>query len=272
MKLQILEDRLLVQIQGGPWGEIAPLPGWSRETLPEALTQVQSCNWVTQLQELDPLSLFPSVHFGLESALLPSLPPTPVPESALFMGSLPDILRQAIEREREGYKSAKLKVSQLTFSEAARAIDLLAHRFYLRIDVNRAWDTEKALQFFSQYPKDLFDYVEEPFKNPHDLRFFPHPLAIDESFPQDFTLADLEELPTLKALIYKPTLQGGLAKARPLYDWTVKRGLQFVLSSSFESPIGLYHIASLALRLTPRPFPLGLGTRHFSKNLKDDNK
>lgn len=264
MKLRILEGRVLVQIRGGPWGEVAPLSGRSQETLQEAIAQLQTLDWVSHIQDLESLSLFPSVHFGLESALLPPLPTATLPESALFMGTPSEILTQATAREREGYKSAKLKVSQLTFSEASYLIDRLAPRFFLRIDVNRNWDMEEALRFFSAYPKDFFDYIEEPFKDPRELPFFTHPLAIDESFPHDLSLPDLEKLPTLHALIYKPTLQGGLSKALPLYRWAQNKNLQFVLSSSFESQAGLSHIASLARRLGPNIPPLGLGTRHFS--------
>lgn len=263
MKLRQLKSGILVQINGGPWGEVAPLAGRSRETLTEAIAQLEKYKWVTKLEELEHLDLFPSVHFGLESALLTPLESTKVPESALLMGTPHEILSQAAKREQEGYISAKLKVSNLSFIEAARLIDLLSPRFSLRIDVNRAWQTEKAIWFFSQYPKDLFDYIEEPFQNPQDLKYFTHPLAVDESFPYDIPLKQIEQLPTLKALIYKPTMQGGLSKAQPLQTWANARNILLVLSSSFESEAGLMQIASMALRLNPNPPPVGLGTRHF---------
>ncbi len=255
---------ILVQVlEGGPWGEVAPLPGWSKETLEEARAELEKYKWVTQLKDLRELELLPSVRFGLESALLPLLPPGTVPLSALFMGTPQEILAQAKKREAEGYYSAKLKVGTLSFEGAHEVISQLASRFSLRIDVNRAWNTEDSLEFFSKYPKDLFDYVEEPFKNPKDLSRFTHPLAVDESFPSDLSLNDLERLEPLKALIYKPTMQGGLKGALPLQAWCQRRGIQLVLSSSFESAVGLDHIAALARRLSPDPSPVGIGTRHF---------
>ncbi len=259
---------ILVQVtKDGPWGEVAPLPDWSRETLEEARAELEKYKWVTKLEDLRKLDLLPSVRFGLESALLPPLPPGPVPLSALFMGTPQEILAQAKEREAEGYLSAKLKVSQLSFGEAHEVIEQLASRFFLRIDVNRAWNTEDSLQFFSKYPKDLFDYVEEPFKNPKELSRFTHPLAVDESFPSDLSLNDLEQLEHLKALIYKPMIQGGLKGALPLQAWCQRRGVQLVLSSSFESSVGLDHIAALARRLSPNPPPVGIGTRYFFEEL-----
>ncbi len=220
---------------------------------------------VFRLKELKSLNLLPSASFALESALLSLLSPLPkfeIEASALFMGSLQDIFEQAAIGEKEGFKSAKLKVSHLSFNEAYQAIQQLKNTFYLRIDVNRAWKTKDSLHFFSQFSLDAFDYVEEPFENPKDLVKFTHPLAVDESFPHDLTLKELQALPTLKALIYKPTMQGGMLALKPLHEWAQKRGVAIVLSSSFESDIGLSNIASLAKRLS-MDAPIGIGTYRY---------
>ncbi len=256
------------------WGDVAPLPGWSLESLEESVSQLEQKKqailavvWTEQtvFQELENLDLMPSALFGLESALLSHLcplPPHKVPISALLMGSPAEIMEQAQRRKRERFTFAKLKVSQLEFQEAADLIDVLKDPFRLRIDVNRAWSTSDSLRFFSRFPLDAFDYVEEPFQNPKDLALFTHPLAIDESFPKDLSLQELEALPLLKALIYKPTLQGGMTGCLPLYDWAKKKGIALVLSSSFESDMGLTHIASMAHRLS-LDLPAGLGTYYY---------
>ena len=255
------------------WGEIAPLPKWSRETLEEALEQLDlklpaiiKREWTVEtcFEKLARLRLLPAISFGLESALFSLLEPLSeycVPTSALLMGSPKEILEQANSRHQEGFNSAKLKVGHLNFNEAQRLIHQLKDRFHLRIDVNRAWTTSESLKFFSEFPLDTFDYVEEPFQNPHDLAQFLHPLAIDESFPLDLSLKKLELLPRLKALIYKPTMQGGMLGCLPLLKWTKKRGIHLVLSSSFESDIGLANIASIGHRLSLTS-PIGIGTYH----------
>ncbi len=257
------------------WGDVAPLPKWSRETLECSIRQfhekkgeIRYIDWVLQncFVELAKLQLLPALSFGLESALLSLLDPlaegVPLLRSALFMGTPVEILEQAKLREEEGYTSAKLKVSNLLPEEAKQLIMQLKDRFHLRIDVNRAWTTRDSLQFFSQFPLDTFDYVEEPFQDPLDLAQFSHPLAVDESFPKDFSLADLEKLPTFKALIYKPTIQGGILEALPLHEWATRRGIALVASSSFESDLGLASVASMAHRLSLTS-PVGIGTSHF---------
>lgn len=258
-------------------GDIAPLPKFSLETLEDAFTQMQQkqdaivqIHWSmdTIWQQLEEFKLLPSVLFGLESALLALLDPInkhKVETSALLMGTTQQILEQAQLRKQEGFVSAKLKVSNLSFVDATALIKQLKDVFYLRIDVNRAWKTEESLQFFSQFPLDTFDYVEEPFQNPHDLNKFLHPLAVDESFPNDLSIEELESLPTLKALIYKPTIQGGLLGAKPLAKWATHKGIACVLSASFESDVGLAHVATLAKRLSLTA-PVGIGTYHFLKD------
>ncbi len=268
MRIQLhpTENRIFIELEGSHWGEVAPLPGRSRESYKQALTELhtlEKIEWSQDncLDQLDQLTLLPSVEFALESALLSWTDPLelqPIRMSALLMGSPDEIRLAATLRHQEGHVSAKLKVSQLSFTQANTLIEELSD-FSLRIDVNRAWKKEESLQFFSQFPLDRFEFVEEPFSNPHDLIHFTHPLGVDESFPQDLSLEKLETLPTLKTLVYKPTLQGGLLHARPLYAWAQERGIDFVLSSSFETPLGLKAIALLAQRLGVTS-SLGLGT------------
>lgn len=256
-------------------GEIAPLPDWNKETLEDALEQLKhkkdeilSIDWSksTFFYHLQKLELYPSLLFALESALLTLYFPIAsqhISESALLMGTPQEILAQAEQRLKEGYTSAKLKVGKLSFQEAKDVINLLKDKLLLRIDVNRAWNKKDSLNFFSQYSIDAFEYVEEPFQNPQDLHAFTHPLAIDESF-DDFSLEQLQKLPTLKAIIYKPTVQGGLLNCLPIHTWINRRGIDLVLSSSFESETGLDHIASLAARLAIKS-PIGIGTKHYLK-------
>jgi len=259
------------------FGDLAPLHGWSRETLLEAShhfetlkSKILQTNWKTDsyLQTLKNFALLPSLSFALESALSELLWPTPftsVPMSALLIGSREEILKEASRTQKLGIVSAKLKVSKLRFEEAKSLIDQLKNYFSLRIDVNRAWKTKDSLDFFANFPLDTFDYVEEPFQNPKDLYLFPHPLAIDESFPDDLSLKDLESLPTLKALVYKPTIQGGLERVFPLAKWTQQRNISLILSSALESDLGIFQIASMARRLSLKE-PLGIGTYFYLKD------
>jgi len=260
------------------WGEIAPLPGWSQETVAQAIAQIKKkkkallmATWtqVSWLDQLRHMRLLPSVSFGLESALFTLLCPIKdkvVENSALLMGSSTEILQLAKERLLQGFTCAKLKVSQLCFSEAEKLIHQLKKQFLLRIDVNQAWSTKESLNFFSKFSANSFDYVEEPFSKPSKLHLFPYSIAIDESYPQQLSSKKLQSLTNLKALIYKPTIQGGISRFCPqLLKWIKKGGCQLVISSSFESEVGLLHCAALAARLNLK-LAIGAGTYFYLKD------
>lgn len=260
-------------------GEVAPLPQRNSESLQNALDQlkakkqeIEEHDWTKAncLKDLQNLNLYPSLHFGLETALLSILDPLPYCEimaSALFMGSPQEILKQGELRHAEGFTTAKLKVSNLSFKDASLVIHELKNRFRLRIDVNQAWTTSDSLKFFLQFSQDDLEYVEDPFQNPRELAQFTHPLAVEESFLKVLSLKDLELLPNLRALIFKPTSHGGLAGFLPLQQWANERGISLVLSSNFESDLGLAAIASLIPRLSSTSYPaVGIGTFHHMKS------
>ncbi len=66
-------------------------------------------------------------------------------------------------------------------------INNLKKNFSLRIDVNRAWDDRTALNFFSEYTFDSFDYV----KNPSDptTSSISSTSGVDECFLQNYLLS-----------------------------------------------------------------------------------
>lgn len=260
-------------------GDAAPLPGRSQETLQEALHQLKaickplrSVEWTleTYLEELLKLNLLPSVHFAIESALLSLIDPMPVRSidtAALLMGHCTEnILKIAALKQAEGYTCAKLKIGNLSFEDAIRVTTELKNIFKLRIDINNAWPRPDCLRFFSLFPLDSFDFVEDPLPHFSDLKYFPHPLAIDMHLTHDCTLSKLESLPNLKAIVYKPTVQGGLTKARHMHHWAKQHGIKMIISSSFESDIGHLHLIHFAQRLGLTE-PIGIGSYHYLKNM-----
>ncbi|MBI2743151.1 MAG: o-succinylbenzoate synthase [Chlamydiales bacterium] len=237
------------------FGEVAPLPGWSLETLEEAHAQLINLSAKTPL--------LPSVAFGIESTKLPS-PSLPLkfPISSLLVGSFRQIMNKAERCAREGVTSVKLKLSTLSEEEASSLIRTLKNTFSLRIDLNRAWSLDKSLKFFSEFSPEDFDYIEEPCSRIEDLFHFPLPLAVDESL-REAPLEYLLKIPQLKALIFKPTLQGGFKMGKLLAEAAKRHNLDLIFSSSFESGVGISQIALLAHALDLPIKPLGLDTYSF---------
>lgn len=216
---------LILQWNDG-WGEIAPLPGFSKETLEEAREEILSL--LPDLKNAKPK--LPSVRFGIESASKPfSIEPINIPLCAL--------------NRADGFSTAKFKVGHLSLEDAIALAKRHLH-LRLRLDFNRKWPLEKALAFTKHFKPDDFDYLEDPVE---DLQRFSEmtnfPIAVDS--------AAWQGIPSLKAVVIKPTVVGYIPK--------LPAHVQLILSSSYESGIGLLNIARLAQELK-LDNPMGLDT------------
>ena len=116
----------------------------------------------------------------------------------------------------------------------------------IRLDANCAWTWSECQKFWQGIlPLSLnIEYIEEPLKDPLLYSNLNIPFALDER------LSDLRDtlphLSHLRAIILKPSILGFHA----CIDWMKKAnqlGISAVISSTFESSIGLYAYAQLAL-------------------------
>jgi o-succinylbenzoate synthase len=229
---------LILQWNDG-WGEIAPLPGFSSETLDDAQDEILSL--LPNLSTAKPR--LPSVRFGIAAASQPfSLKPLKIPLGLLF-------------DPRPGFSTLKLKLGHLSIEDAVLHVKKFLGRFKLRLDCNRSWSLDQALLFSSHFSPQDFEYLEEPVRTFSELIRFSElsgfPIAVDESvskFP-------CPEIPTLVASVIKPTIVGHLPTLN----------MPTVLSSAFESSLGLLQIARSYPNGSP---PAGLDTfRFFQEDL-----
>lgn len=233
---------LLLQTEQG-WGEIAPLPGFSKETLEEALEDLER-------------EQLPSVQFGFTSLQKPF--PKSFPE--ISISALASTLEEASKAISAGSRTLKIKAKSP--EETLRLLSCIEKppSLQLRIDVNRKWSFPEAVFFFKNLDPSNLEYVEEPVNDPHTIAELPPlPIALDETLLQE----DAEQfcsLPHVVALVLKPTLLGNRINRFLL----MKKKLVF--SSSFESPIGLMHIAHMQKHYAPQ-HAAGLDTARYFKEL-----
>ncbi|MBS0604041.1 MAG: hypothetical protein JSS60_03275 [Verrucomicrobia bacterium] len=241
------------------WGEIAPYPGRSIETLEQALQQAIDFLNGNREQEL-----FPSVQFGLENALGLPFSATAAPLYAFLSGSYDKVLRQAETAGSQSYTTVKVKLSPFSVEQAKALLKTLQKRFRLRVDCNSAYTMDEALDLFSAFDAECFDYIEDPTFQRDRLSEFHYPLALDETVSHYLTLP-LESYPKLYGFILKPTILGGIKGCAPYVEFAKRNKLNVVFSPAFESGLGLLQILFLAKHFDLLRNPLGLDTYRYLK-------
>jgi O-succinylbenzoate synthase len=214
------------------WSEVSPLPGRSRENLDEVLEQLKA------VQKGYRGPLFPSVEFGLFGLNAPQISQAPV---CLFLnGTVQDILKYA--KKNHGCTTAKIKLGSFDLATALFLVKILKYDFRLRLDIGGAWDKEKIAAFLSHFTPQDFEFIEDPGHN-----ISPFPMAADDQALGSIT-------------VWKPMIRGLPEKTTPV-----------ILSSSYESSIGIHQIASLAQRLEIPAHPLGIGSIvHLQEDVLED--
>lgn len=255
-------------------GEIAPLPGFSVETMDEVYSQlVEQLELWHQGAELKLDELYPSVAFGLSMAQLElnkELPANGSYQAAPLCSGDPDELLPKLNA-MTGEKVAKIKVGLYEPIRDGMLVSLFLESIpdlTLRLDANRAWSAEKAEQFAKKIAPSLrgrIAFIEEPCQVPGDSFSFAIntgiAIAWDETLQHAIRKDDfkLEDLNGAKAIVIKPTLIGSVERCIELIDKAKSLGIKAVVSSSIESSLGLTQLARFAHWQLPDEVP-GLDT------------
>ncbi|EDM65295.1 O-succinylbenzoate synthase [Moritella sp. PE36] len=282
-------------------GEIAPLPGFSKETATQAKLQLENVitSWLAQ-GIVDLSSCYPSVAFGFSMALLElenGLPQTircsnnhHHANSALLLAADHRLIK-AKHAQLVTSALCKLKIATQPSAEDARHDGDIARyllqtysHLRLRLDANRRWSLAAALAFANQLPAEYrqrIDFIEEPCHTPSDCLQFARltgiAIAWDESLRETDKNAQEQGALQLisssnsgvkgivvKAIVIKPMLTGTVTYCAKLIELAHQQGLTAVISSSLESSFGLLQLARLAQLLTPETTP-GLDTVNVFK-------
>lgn len=265
-------DGLLIHLQQWAlegWGEIAPLPEFSQETLEQA--QQATVNWLQAwiAGEAIAAGTLPSVDFGTSCALAElsgQLPLQADYRKAPLCSGDPDELF-AVLNALPGEKVAKVKVGLYEAVRDGMVVNVLLEALpdlKLRLDANRSWTRAKA-DSFAKYVnpawRDRIAFLEEPCKTRDESRDFAQATGIAIAWDESVREADfvVQAEPGVAAIVIKPTLVGSLNRCRELVEQAHQVGLTAVISSSIESSLGLTQLARIAHWLTPDTVP-GLDT------------
>lgn len=225
------------------------------------------------------MELNPSVRFGLDSALLMSLSlmkgislqnlyscSNSSTSKTVSVNALLDttkseetVMESCRTVVKKGYRTVKIKVGRNPdVLKEADIVNRIGQEFgdqlKIRLDANRAWNLEDALSFAARLDPELpLEYIEEPVNDFNQLNEFHSvtnlPLALDESLTH---LQSTELAPLLKSCkgvvccVLKPSQFGSLDALVQMMETCVSAKCSVVITSAFETPVGLSTLACLA--------------------------
>ena len=290
-------------------GECAPLPDLSCDALPDETYEAklhQFCQALCETGEMDDDALrpYPSMRFGLETALLSlqSSLHSPLSTHLLFdtpfsrgeegipinglvwMGRYDEMLQRMEEKLEKGFRCVKLKIGAIDFDQELDLVKRIRDRFSfheveLRLDANGAFKYEEALyklELLSQY---AIHSIEQPIRQgqwaymAELCRESPLPIALDEELigvndPE--MKSHMLNIIKPRYIILKPSLHGGMMGCREWIETAKQQGIGSWITSALESNIGLNAIAQFASDVYgPHiTMPQGLGTGQlFTDNI-----
>lgn len=228
-----------VTLVEGPsgWGEVSPLPGYP----------------------CDP----GRARAAAEEAAGGGWPP-PVRSAIPVNGVVPAVGPEEAAALAAGQAVVKVKVGDPGDVDRVAAVrSAIGPHGAIRVDANGAWDVGTALAAIARLaPYDL-ELVEQPVATMEDLaavrrRAVPSlPIAADECVRSVADARRLRRMGAADAVVLKVQPLGGVAAA---LDVAEAAGVPAIVSSMFESSVGLAAGAALAAALPDLPYACGLGS------------
>ena len=225
------------------WGEFSPLPGYPCDPrrCEEAVREAVFVGWPAALRAEVPVN-----------ALVPAVDPAAAAE----------LTAAAVAA---GITTVKIKVGggppadDVDRVAAVRAALGPAGR--IRLDANGAWDVDGAVAALDRLAVFDLELVEQPVADIGDLarvrRRVAVPVAADESVRSLGDARRLAALDAADAVVVKVQPLGGVRAALRVVE---AAGVPAVVSSLYETSIGLAAGVALAAALPELPFACGLGT------------
>ncbi len=276
------------------YSEIAPLPGFSNESIYETFEILMSkideidlhlkgSNPYEWYDWLHSSSFYPSTRFGLDVLRLQSIAAksgaalhtilNPKASDRVgtnaVLGILPsdELIRQSEQLVRDGYRTVKYKITNPeTNIEAWKLLRAQYPKLNMRFDANGSWPLDKASKWAKLLESIGPEYLEQPLAvglESHMAsmqRNLSYRIAFDESAKNIESVRSILAETTESVLILKPMLIGSVHELTDIITEIKAAGLTFTITTLLESGIGRNTVASLAAALANPDVDHGLGT------------
>lgn len=277
-------------------GECSTIPGLSIDPengYEQKLRELcDALNYNKHPENVD-LSLFPSIAFGLETALLDlktggkrQLFDTDFSKGAagihinglVWMGDKAFMQKQINEKIADGYRCIKLKVGALDFETELEIIAGIREQFSeneieIRLDANGGFSPADALLKLEKLAKLQIHSIEQPIKQGQFDKMAeicqksPIPIVLDEELIGIKSTEKESLIEKIKPayIILKPSLLGGFKASEEWIQLAERHNVKWWITSALESNIGLNAIAQWTSSLGSE-LPQGLGTGQLYHN------
>lgn len=277
-------------------GECAPLPDLSIESPKKmSVKLLQVCEQISYFCQFpDELNAWPSIRFGLETALLDLknggsqiLFPSAftrgeqgIPINGLIWMGTPEFMKQQIRAKLDaGFRCIKMKIGALDFETEFSLLKAIRNEFSpeeitLRVDANCAYSYQIALENLKRLADLQIHSIEQPIATgrwnemAELCRQSPVPIGLDEELIGITTEKEMQKLmETIRPayLILKPSLHGGFAGCEKWIELAEKYESGWWITSALESNIGLNAIAQWTFQQNATA-EQGLGTGQLFTN------
>jgi o-succinylbenzoate synthase len=277
-------------------GECSPLKGLSiddRIDYEDKLAEV--CSKIDfYLDQSENLSDYPSILFGIETALLdyqqqgrkilfPSAFTQGIDSISInglvWMGNVEAMLSKVREKIKAGFNCIKLKIGAINFEDEINLIRSIRKDFSqadieIRVDANGAFKPDEAGEKLKRLSEYQLHSIEQPIRQnqweamAELCKTSPIPIALDEEL---IAIADFDRKQKLleeinpRFIILKPSLLGGFRASQEWIELAGKLNIGWWVTSALESNIGLNAIAQWTYMLNSK-LSQGLGTGQLYSN------
>lgn len=220
--------------------------------------------------------LFPSVVFSIECMILNLVDKKEYP---LLPICQLDFHEKVDNKPFNEAPCIKIKIGRDAIeSEQKRIHDYLKIKgVQLRLDGNNLFLYDDLIKFLEDIPIENIQYIEDPFLNKNELNKYNReflkgnlpPISLDNIINPEFVSLECIQFATLK-----PNLIGGISKSNQMANAFKKHHIKSVISSSFETEVGINNLNKMHLQFPGTYFqPPGLDTiRYFSPNEEDRDR
>ena len=246
------------------------------------------------LEDLSLLDEFPSILFGLETAIFDyknggrgiifnntfSSGKRRIPINGLiWMGDENYMLQQIEQKLNEGYSCLKMKIGAIDFSKEIKILESIRKRFSveeitLRVDANGAFSPIESLSKLEILSKYDIHSIEQPIQQGQWIEMkrlceeTKLPIALDEELigvTDNYKKRELLEVIQPQFIILKPSLHGGIKGCKEWIELADSSSIPWWITSALESNIGLNAVAQFTGEYT-NLLPQGLGTGSLYTN------